>query len=61
METIVMWALLAVLQTHGAMGGSWGTQAECEEVKGQLLVSSDTIWLSECTPVTLTKKDMVAK
>ena len=61
METIVMWVLIAVLQSQGAVGGSWGNQAECEEVKGQMIQAADAIFVSECTAVTLVKKDAVAK
>ena len=53
--TFTLWLLLAVVQQHGAVGLSFGTQAGCLEVRAVMAPAPETIAISQCVPVELVR------
>lgn len=48
-----LWLLLAVIQQHGSVGLSFGTQAACLEARVKLRTQEDTVALAPCVPIEL--------
>lgn len=55
--TITLWLLLAVVQQHGSVGLSFGTQEACREARAKLLPAAETVAISQCVPIELVRME----
>lgn len=53
--TLTLWLLLAVVQQHGSIAMTFGTQEECRAARDKLVPASETVALSQCVPLELVR------
>lgn len=57
MSPVVLWLLLLLVQQHGPVGLSYGSQAECEEARGRAEGKAEILAISTCQRMELKRNN----